>query len=74
MVAVPALSLQGRFLIFEVVSTALRIGSLMIGAMFMEDALATVKAFTFASLLIYGSLVAIVLIESRRWHARLATA
>jgi O-antigen/teichoic acid export membrane protein len=73
-VAVPALSLQGRFLIFEVVSTALRIGSLMIGAMFMEDALATVKAFTFASLLIYGSLVAIVLIESRRWHARLATA
>jgi O-antigen/teichoic acid export membrane protein len=70
-VAVPALSLQGRFLIFEVVSTILRIGSLMIGAMWLEAALSTVAAFTIASLIIYGSLLVIVLVESRRWFARL---
>lgn len=69
-VAVPALSLQGRFLAFEIVSTALRVGALMIGALWLEAALSTVAAFAMANVLIYTALVVIVLIASHRWYAR----
>ena len=69
-VAVPALSLQGRFLVFEIVSTLLRISALLVGALWLEESLVTVQAFAFACIGIYASLVVIVLFESRRWHAR----
>jgi O-antigen/teichoic acid export membrane protein len=69
-VAVPALALQGRFLIFEALSTGLRVAALLSGALLLEEARLTVIAFTCASILIYLSLIVIVLIESRRWYAR----
>lgn len=68
-VAVPALSLQGRFLLFEVFSTSLRVLSLFVGAVWIGHALATVQAFAVASIVIYSSLMVIVLIASRRWYA-----
>lgn len=69
-VAVPALSLQGRFLLFEVFSTSLRVLALFGGAVLIGDALATVQAFAAASIVIYLSLVVIVMIAARRWYAR----
>jgi len=69
-VAVPALSLQGRFLLFEVFSTSLRVLALFGGAMVIGDALATVQAFAAASVVIYLSLVVIVMIAARRWYRR----
>ncbi|UCJ14910.1 oligosaccharide flippase family protein [Pseudomonas sp. MM211] len=69
-VAVPALALQGRFLIFEVLSTVLRIAALMAGALFLEQAEQTVMAFTAASILIYLSLIASVLLAARNWHGK----
>jgi len=68
-VAVPALSLQARFLLFEVFSTSLRVLSLFGGALLIGTALATVQAFAVASIVIYSSLIVIVLIASRRWYA-----
>lgn len=68
-VAVPALSLQGRFLLFEIFSTSLRVLSLFGGALLIGNALATVQAFAVASIVIYSSLMVIVLIASRRWYA-----
>jgi len=70
-VAVPALSLQGRFLLFEMFSTSLRVLSLFGGALLIGNALATVQAFAVASIVIYSSLMVIVLIASRRWYAAL---
>jgi O-antigen/teichoic acid export membrane protein len=70
-VAVPALSLQARFLLFEVFSTSLRLIALFGGAVLLGDALATVQAFAAASIVIYLSLVVIVMIAARRWYARL---
>lgn len=69
-VAVPALSLQGRFLIFEIFSTSLRVLALFGGAVLIGDALATVQAFSAAGVLIYLSLVVIVVFQARRWHTR----
>lgn len=69
-VAVPALSLQGRFLVFEIFSTSLRVLALFGGAVLIGDALATVQAFSAAGVLIYLSLVLIVVYQARRWHAR----
>ncbi|TBU75746.1 polysaccharide biosynthesis protein [Pseudomonas daroniae] len=69
-VAVPALALQGRFLVFEVLSTVLRIAALMAGALFLEQAEQTVMAFTTASILIYLSLIASVLLAARNWHGK----
>ena len=68
-VAVPALSLQARFLLFEIFSTSLRVLSLFGGALLIGNALATVQAFAVASIVIYSSLIVIVLIASRRWYA-----
>ena len=68
-VAVPALSLQARFLLFEIFSTSLRVLSLFGGALLIGTALATVQAFAVASIAIYSSLIVIVLIASRRWYA-----
>lgn len=69
-VAVPALSLQARFLLFEVFSTSLRLLALFGGAVWLGDALATVQAFAAASIVIYLSLVVIVMIAARRWYVR----
>lgn len=69
-VAVPAMALQKRFLLFEIVSTTLRICALFAGALLWGEASATVQAFAYASILIYSALMVIVLIASRRWHSR----
>ncbi|GGK05622.1 polysaccharide biosynthesis protein [Pseudomonas matsuisoli] len=65
-VAVPVLNLQGRFLIFEIVSTALRIGSLAVGVLLLDEALSTVMSFVGATILIYTAMILIVLFEARR--------
>ncbi len=69
-VAVPALSLQARFLFFEIFSTSLRVLALVVGAWVFGTALATVQAFAAASLVIYPTLVVIVTISARRWYRR----
>ena len=74
LVAIPALSLQKIFLVFEVISTSLRISAVLAGAYFFKDALAVVMAFAAANVLINLSMIVIVLIESGRWHRRLSTA
>ncbi len=71
LVAIPALSLQKTFLVFEVVSTSLRISAVLAGAFFFKDALAVVMAFAAANVLINLSMIVIVLFEGRRWHRRL---
>lgn len=73
-VVVPALGLQRGFLFFELASTALRIGALMVGAMLIGDATATVQAFAAASVVIYLSLMGLVLMLALRWHRRRGTA
>ena len=72
LVAIPALSLQKTFLVFEVVSTSLRISAVLAGAFFFKDALAVVMAFAAANVLINLSMIVIVLFEGRRWHRRLS--
>lgn len=69
-VAFPALSMQRLSLVFEIVSTMLRISALFIGAAVLEDSLSTVIAFTAASVVIYLCLVALTAVESRRRFAR----
>jgi O-antigen/teichoic acid export membrane protein len=64
-VAIPALELQGRFLVFEICSTVLRLTALFVGAWVMKDALITVIAFAAASVLIYLALIVSVLIAAR---------
>jgi O-antigen/teichoic acid export membrane protein len=71
LVAIPALSLQKTFLVFEIVSTSLRISAVLAGAFFFKDALAVVMAFAAANVLINLSMIVIVLFEARRWHRRL---
>ena len=72
LVAIPALSLQKTFLVFEIVSTSLRIGAVLTGAFFFKDALAVVMAFAAANVLINLAMIVIVLFESRRWYRRLS--
>ena len=55
----------------EVISTILRVSSLFIGALWIQDALGTVIAFAMASIFIYTSLIFIVLYGARKWHKRL---
>ncbi len=69
-VAFPALSMQRLSLVFEIVSTTLRISALFIGAALLEDSLSTVIAFTIASVAIYLCLVVLTAVESRRRFAR----
>ena len=71
LVAIPALSLQKTFLVFEIVSTSLRISAVLAGAFFFKDALAVVMAFAAANVVINLSMIVIVLFEGRRWHRRL---
>ncbi len=73
-VAIPALQLQGRFLIFEVLSTALRLGALFFGAWVMKDALVTVMAFAGASVFIYVALIVSVLIAANNHRPSSAAA
>lgn len=73
LVAIPALSLQKVFLVFEIVSTSLRISAVLAGAFFFKDPAAVVMAFAAANVLINLSMIAIVLIKAKRWHRRLFT-
>ena len=70
LVAIPVLSLQKVFLVFEIVSTSLRISAVLAGAFFFKDPVAVVMAFAAANVLINLSMIAIVLIKAKRWHRR----
>lgn len=69
-VAVPALSLQRRFLVFEIFSTSLRVLALFGGAVLIGDALATVQAFAAAGVVIYLTLMVMVIFQARRWYVQ----
>ncbi|WP_297833404.1 lipopolysaccharide biosynthesis protein [Pseudomonas sp.] len=71
LVAVPALSLQKRFLIVEIVSTSLRILAVLAGAFIFKEALAVVMAFAAANVAINLAMIVIVLIEGQHWYRRL---
>lgn len=68
--AAPALSLQKTFLIFEVFSTSLRVGGVLLGAFVFKDAMAVVKAFAAANITVNLLAILIVLIASKRWYGR----
>ena len=67
-VAIPALTLQKRFLVFEIVSTTLRVIAVFVGALVFKNALAVVMAFAAANTAINLSLIVVVLFEARRWR------
>ncbi|WP_426140120.1 lipopolysaccharide biosynthesis protein [Pseudomonas sp. DWP3-1-2] len=69
-VAIPALSLQKRFLLFEIVSTTLRIVAVLASALVLKNPLAVVMAFAAANTVINLCLIIIVLFEARRRHRR----
>ncbi len=71
LVAIPALSLQKTFLVFEIVSTSLRIAAVLGGAFVFKDPLVVVMAFAAANVFINLSMIIIVLFEGQRWHRRL---
>jgi len=71
LVAVPALSLQKRFLIVEIVSTSLRILAVLAGAFVFKEALAVVMAFAAANVAINLAMIVIVLFEGQHWYRRL---
>jgi O-antigen/teichoic acid export membrane protein len=72
LVAVPALALNKGFLVFEIISTSLRIAAVLAGAFIANDPLAVVKAFAAANVLINLAMITIVLLEARRWYRRQA--
>jgi len=69
-VAIPALALQKRFLLFEIVSTTLRVIAVFVGALVFKNALAVVMAFAAANTAINLSLIVVVLFEARSRHQR----
>jgi O-antigen/teichoic acid export membrane protein len=71
LVAIPALSLQRTFLVFEVISTSLRILAVLGGAFVFKDPLVVVVAYAAANVLINLSMITIVLFQGQRWHRRL---
>lgn len=71
LVAIPALSLQRTFLVFELVSTSLRILAVLGGAFIVKDPLVVVMAYAAANVLINLSMIIIVLFQGQRWYRRL---
>lgn len=63
--AIPALSLQGFFLVFEVLALIVRAASIFVGYWINESALAAVIAFSSCNILIYGVLACIVIQKSK---------
>ncbi len=70
-VAIPALGLQRLSLMFEICSTTLRVTALFFGAAVLDGQIGTVMAFSAASIVIYFSLILVVFIQARKWHANL---
>lgn len=63
--AIPALSLQGFFLAFELLALIVRTGSIFAGYWINESALAAVIAFSLCNILIYAILACIVIQKSK---------
>jgi O-antigen/teichoic acid export membrane protein len=61
---IPLLGLQGSFLAFEIVVTALRVGAIALGAVLVGDALASVILFSVVGLVANLLLIAYVLRQS----------
>lgn len=62
--AIPAMHLQGFFLIHEVASVLIRICALLVGFKLFDDDIETVALFSIVNLLIYGFLILFVIYES----------
>jgi O-antigen/teichoic acid export membrane protein len=63
--SIPALGLQGGFLVYEVATTTVRIGALLVGALLLQSALATIIIFSAVGAICNLALVVWVLVASR---------
>lgn len=62
--AIPALSLQGLFLAFEILSTLLRIAAIFVGYLWLNTALGAIIAFSLINIVIYTILAGWVIRKS----------
>ncbi|EPJ96490.1 lipopolysaccharide biosynthesis protein [Pseudomonas psychrophila] len=58
--AIPALSLQGLFLVFEAIAVLIRIFAILIGYLWTGTALGAVMAFSLSNVIIYAALTIII--------------
>jgi O-antigen/teichoic acid export membrane protein len=72
MVAIPALELQGRYLIVEIASTVLRVAGALVGGIMFKDPLAVVIGYSIANGAINLSVIGLVLFQARKWDRRTA--
>lgn len=66
-VTIPALGLQGRYLIVEIASTVLRVAAAVMGAWLYKSAMGVVIAYGVVNGLINLFVILMVLLEARRW-------
>ena len=59
--AIPALSLQGLFLTFEVIAVLIRVLAILIGYLWMGTALGAVIAFSLSNAIIYAALTILII-------------
>ena len=59
--AIPALSLQGLFLVFEVIAVAIRIVAILLGYFWFDSALGAIMAFSLSNVIIYSALTALII-------------
>lgn len=64
--SIPILALQGHFLVYEVVTVGARAGSLLVGALIFESALAAIALFSITGAVVNFILIAFVVFESDR--------
>jgi O-antigen/teichoic acid export membrane protein len=72
MVAIPALELQGRYLIVEIASTVLRIGGAVLGGLIFKDPLGVVTTYAAVNGAINLTVIGLVLVQARKWDRRTA--
>jgi O-antigen/teichoic acid export membrane protein len=72
LVAIPAMQLQGQYLIIEIASTVLRVAGAVVGGMFFKNPLAVVICYAAANGVIYLSIIVLVLIKSHRLDTQVA--
>ena len=72
LVAIPALELQGRYLIVEIASTVLRVAGALFGGLVFKDPLAVVICYAAVNGAINFTVIGLVLIQARKWDRRVA--
>jgi O-antigen/teichoic acid export membrane protein len=70
MVAIPALELQGRYLIVEIASTVLRVAGAVLGGIIFKDPLGVVTSYAAVNGAINLTVIGLVLVQARHWDRR----